>query len=47
MMEAALSSAVMHPNVVQTYDYETRPSSTSGGQVLSLPYTLNNCHTYK
>ena len=36
MMEAALSSAVMHPNIVQTYDYETRPSSTSGGQVLSL-----------
>lgn len=36
MMEAALSSAVMHPNIVQTYDYETCPSSTSGGQVLSL-----------
>ena len=35
MMEAALSSAVMHPNVVQTYDYETRPSTTSGGQVIS------------
>lgn len=33
MMEAALSSAVMHPNVVQTYDYETRSSTTSGGQV--------------
>ena len=33
MMEAALSSAVMHPNIVQTYDYETRSSSTSGGQV--------------
>lgn len=36
MMEAALSSAVMHPNIVQTYDYETRPSSNSGGQVLFL-----------
>lgn len=36
MMEAALSSAVMHPNIVQTYDYETCPSSSSGGQVLSL-----------
>lgn len=36
MMEAALSSAVMHPNIVQTYHYETRPSSTSGGQVSAL-----------
>ncbi|KAL3154258.1 hypothetical protein ABBQ32_013755 [Trebouxia sp. C0010 RCD-2024] len=32
MMEAALSSAVMHPNVVQTYHYETCPSRTSGGK---------------
>ena len=36
MMEAALSSAVMHPNIVQTYNYETRPSSNSGGQVMPL-----------
>lgn len=35
MMEAALSSAVMHPNIVQTYHYETCPSRTSGGQVSS------------
>ena len=33
MLEAALSSAVMHQNVVQTYDYQTRSSSLSGGQV--------------
>lgn len=33
MLEAALSSAVMHQNVVQTYDYQTRLSSLSGGQV--------------
>lgn len=32
MLEAALSSAVMHQNVVQTYDYQTRSSSLSGGQ---------------
>lgn len=43
MMEAALSSAVMHPNVVQTYDYETCPSSTSGGQVLLLLLHLQSC----
>ena len=36
MMEAALSSAVMHPNIVQTYHYETQPSRTSGGQVSAL-----------
>ena len=33
MLEAALSSAVMHQHVVQTYDYQTRSSSLSGGQV--------------
>lgn len=32
IMEAAISSAVMHPHVVQTYDYQTRSSSLSGGQ---------------
>ena len=37
MMEAALSSAVMHPNIVQTYDYETHPCRTSGGQVPLSP----------
>ena len=33
IMEAAISSAVMHPHVVQTYDYQTRSSSLSVGQV--------------
>ncbi len=38
MLEAALSSAVMHQNVVQTYDYQTRSSSLSGGQVNFASY---------
>ncbi len=38
MLEAALSSAVMHQNVVQTYDYQTRSSSLSGGQVRFASY---------
>ena len=33
IMEAALSSAVMHENVVETYDYQTHASAASGGQV--------------
>ena len=35
VMEAAVSSAVMHPNVVQTYSYHTQPSVLTGGQVSS------------
>ncbi|KAL0056090.1 hypothetical protein WJX82_007644 [Trebouxia sp. C0006] len=41
MLEAALSSAVMHQNVVQTYDYQTRSSSLSGGQET---YVVMECH---
>lgn len=33
VMEAAVSSAVMHPNVVQTYNYHTQQSALTGGQV--------------
>ena len=40
VMEAALSSAVMHTNVVQTYDYQSHASLTSGGQV-TLLYSLS------
>ena len=40
MLEAALSSAVMHPNAVQTYDYQTQPSRQSGGQVTVSQKTL-------
>ena len=42
MLEAALSSAVMHRNVVQTYDYQTRSSSLSRGQVNFALYRGGN-----
>lgn len=35
-LEAAISSAVMHPNVVQTYSYGTHRSAATGSQV-TLP----------
>ncbi len=43
MLEAALSSAVMHQNVVQTYDYQTRSSSLSGGQVSFCTEVASMC----
>lgn len=46
MLEAALSSTVLHQNVVQTYDYQTRSSSLSGGQVSFALYRSGiNVHT--
>lgn len=36
VMEAAVSSAVMHTNVVQTYSYHTQRSALTGGQVHKL-----------
>ena len=48
VMEAAVSSATNHPNVVKTYDYKTSSAGVAGGRA-TLPGNVSilcgACHT--